>query len=174
MVKAGGDPLALAPSIRAVITRADPAQPVSDVRTLADIVETETGERRTQLGVLTIFAGLAVLLAAVGIHGLLAYVVSSRTREIGVRVALGAAPSAIVRLVLGRGVVLALAGVLLGGAGAYAAGQALQALLAGVSPADPVSFFAAAGLSMAMALAGSAWPAVRALRVDPIVATRAE
>ena len=174
VVRTAGDPIGLAQPVRRIIHAADANQPISDVRTLAEIVETETGVRRTQLRVLLIFAALAVLLAGVGIHGLLAYVVSSRTRELGVRVALGAAPGAILRLVLRQGLALAATGVVIGAVGAYAAGLALQALLAGVSPADPASFLVAAGLSLGMALVGSAWPALRAVRVDPIVATRAE
>jgi putative ABC transport system permease protein len=174
VIRAGGDPMALAPAVRRIVHAADASQPVSDVRSLAAIVEIETGVRRTQLGVLVLFAGLAVLLAGVGIHGLLAYVVSSRTREIGVRVALGAAPASIVGLIVKRGLWLGAIGIAAGIAGAYAAGRALQALLAGVSPGDPGSFAAAAALSLAMALLGSVWPAIRAARVDPIVATRAE
>ncbi len=174
VVRAGGDPIALAPAVRRIVHSVDANQPVSDVRSLSSIVEIETGVRRTQLGVLVLFAALAVLLAGVGIHGLLAYVVSSRTREIGVRMALGAAPASIVGLVLKRGLLLGLVGIGAGVAGAYAAGQALQALLAGVSPADPASFATAGALSLGIALVGSAWPAIRAARVDPIVATRAE
>ena len=174
VIGTAGDPLAVAPAVRRIVTAADPNQPVSDVRTLADVVETETGVRRTQLRVLTLFAVVAVLLAAVGIHGLLAYIVSSRTREIGVRVALGASPGAVMRLVLTRGLVLSATGVVLGTAAATAAGRGLQALLAGVSPADPASLAAAAALSLVMALAGSAWPARRAVRINPVDAIRTD
>ena len=174
VIGTSGDPIALAPAVRRIVNRADPSQPVSDVRTLADVVETETGDRRTQLRVLALFAIVAVLLAAVGIHGLLAYVVSSRTREIGVRVALGASPGAVMRLVLARGVMLSAVGVALGTAVATAAGRGLQALLAGVSPADPASLAAAAALSLLMALAGSAWPALRAVRINPVDAIRTD
>jgi predicted permease len=173
-IRASGDPLALAPMVRDIVARADPLQPVSDVRTLTDVVETETGVRRTQLRVLGLFAGVAALLAAVGIHGLLAYVVSARTREIGVRIALGATRGHVVRLVLGRGLLLAGAGATLGIFASAAAGRALEALLAGVSPSDPWTMTAAVGLSLAMALAGSTWPAIRAVRIDPIAATRAD
>ena len=125
--------------------------------------------RRAQLRVLAAFSGLAVLLAGIGIHGLLAFVVTGRRREIAVRMALGAGSGRILRLVVGRGLVLAGCGVVLGLGGAYAAGASLQALLAGVSPTDLPTFGAAAGLALAMALAGSLWPALGALRVDPCV-----
>ena len=174
VIRTTGDPAALAGPVRAIVGRADPQQPISDLRTLSDIVASETAPRRAQLAVLAGFAALAILLAAIGVHGLLAYVVSSRTREIGVRLALGATGGSILRLVLGRGTALAVLGVAIGAAGAYMAGQALQALLAGVSPADPLTFASAASLAMAMVLAGSAVPALRAMRVDPAVATRAE
>jgi predicted permease len=173
-IRTTGDPLALAPAVRSIVARADPLQSVSDVRTLAEVVETETGVRRTQLRVLGLFAGVAALLAAVGIHGLLAYLVSARTREIGVRIALGATRGAVLRLVMGRGILLAGVGAAIGVVAATAAGNALQALLAGVSPADPLTVAGAVTLSLAMAVAGSVWPAVRAVRVDPIQATRAE
>lgn len=165
---------ALMPAVRAAIGRADPQQPVSDIRPLEDIVSAETAPRRAQLAVLAGYAAAAILLAAVGLHGLLAFVVSARTREIGVRLALGAQPRAILALVLGRGAALAGAGVVAGVALAFAVGATLQALLAGVSPYDPASFIAAAAIAYATAVAGSAWPAFRAARVDPAVATRAE
>jgi predicted permease len=164
----------LIPAVRAAIGRADPQQPVSDIRPLADIVSAETAPRRAQLAVLVGYAAAAVLLAAVGLHGLLAFIVSSRTREIGVRLALGAQPTSILALVLGRGAALAGAGVVAGVALAFAVGVTLRALLAGVSPYDPASFIAAAAVAFATAIVGSAWPAFRAARVDPAVATRAE
>jgi predicted permease len=174
VIRSTGSFETLVPAVRAAIRRADPQQPVSDIRPLADIVSAETAPRRSQLAVLVGYAAAAVMLAAVGLHGLLAFVVSSRTREIGVRLALGAPPNSILALVLGRGALLAGAGVAAGVMLAYAAGLGLQALLAGVSPSDPASFAAAAAVAFATAIAGSAWPALRAARVDPAAATRAE
>jgi predicted permease len=174
VIRSTGSFETLVPAVRAAIRRADPQQPVSDIRPLADIVSAETAPRRSQLAVLVGYAAAAVMLAAVGLHGLLAFVVSSRTREIGVRLALGAPPNSILALVLGRGALLAGAGVAAGVMLAYAAGLGLQALLAGVSPSDPASFAAAAAVAFATAIAGSASPALRAARVDPAAATRAE
>ena len=174
VIRSAGSTAALAPAVRQIIQRADPQQPVSDVRTLGEVVEDEMASRRAQLRVLAAFSGLAVLLAGIGIHGLLAFVVTGRRREIAVRMALGAGSGRILRLVVGRGLVLAGCGVVLGLGGAYAAGASLQALLAGVSPTDLPTFGGAAGLALAMALAGSLWPALGALRVDPVSATRAE
>jgi predicted permease len=165
---------ALVSPVRAAIARADPQQPVSDIRPLEAVVSAETAPRRAQLAVLAGYAAAAMLLAAVGLHGLLAFVVSSRTREIGVRLALGARPRSILALVLGRGATLAGIGVAAGVMLAYAVGVTLRALLAGVSPGDPQSFCAAVIVAFAAASAGSVWPAVRAARVDPAVATRAE
>ena len=174
VIRSAGSTAALAPAVRQIIQRADPQQPVSDVRTLGDVVEDEMASRRAQLRVLAAFSGLAVLLAGIGIHGLLAFVVTGRRREIAVRMALGAGSGRILRLVVGRGLALAGCGVVLGLGGAYAAGASLQALLAGVSPTDLPTFGGAAGLALAMALCGSLWPALGALRVDPVSATRAE
>ena len=114
----------------------DAQQPVSDVRTLSEVVEDEMACARRSCGCWRRFPGLAVLLAGIGIHGLLAFVVTGRGRGIAVRIALGAGSGRILRLVVGRGLALAGYGVLLGLAGAYAAGESLQALLAGVSPTD--------------------------------------
>ncbi len=165
---------ALLPAIRRAIARADPRLPISDVRTLAEIVEAETAPRAVQVRVLGAFAAVAALLAGIGIHGLLAFAVSNRTQEIGVRIALGARSADILTLVLRQGARLATAGVALGVGLAYAAGRALEALLAGVSPRDSATFLAAVGLSLGMAIAGSLLPALRAVRVDPLTAIRAE
>ena len=120
------------------------------------------------------FAAVAFLLAAIGIHGLLAFNVSARSREIGVRIALGARSRDILRMVLGRSALLGGLGVTIGVAVAYAAARSMQSLLAGVDPADITVFAAAVGLSLIMTIAGSLMPAWRAVRVDPLTATRAD
>ena len=174
VVRASGHPEGLAPAIRAIVRRADAQQPVSDVRMLADIVADETASRRVQVRVLAGFAAVAFFLAGIGIHGLLSFAVSSRAQEIGVRMALGARAGHIVAMVLGQGSRLALAGVGIGVGTAYVAGRAMEALLAGVRPADGPTFLAAVVLSALMTLLGSALPALRALRVDPMVIMRME
>jgi len=165
---------ALLPAIRQIIRDADAEQPVSDVRPLTEIVADGTASRRTQVTVLAAFAAIAFLLAAIGIHGLLSFAVSRRMQEIGVRIALGARPRAIVDMIVRQGARLALAGVLPGILLAYAAGRAMQALLAGIEPADAVTFACAIGLCVLMTMLGSFVPAVRAVRIDPIAAIRTE
>lgn len=173
-VRSSGNPASLVPAIHRIIRQADPRQPVSDVRLLADVVAAQTAPRVTQLRVLGAFAAIAFLLAAVGMHGLLAFAVSQRTREIGVRVALGASQADILRMVFAQGLWSAAAGVAGGAALGVIAGQGLKALLAGVRPADPATFLAAGGLCLIMTMAGCLPPALRALRVDPTTAMRAE
>jgi predicted permease len=174
VIRTTADPSSLVPALRRIIHQADPAQPVSDVMPLADIVEAETASRRVQLDVLGAFAAMAFLLAAVGIHGLLLFTVSARTPEIGIRIALGAQPGDIIGMTLRDGFRLAAAGAVAGLVVAYAAARVLESALAGVKPNDPATFAAACILAMAMALAGSLWPTLRALRVDPTTAIRAE
>jgi predicted permease len=174
VVRAAGNPLALTPAIRRIVQRADPRQPVSNVRMLGDIVAAETAPRAAQVRVLGTFAAIAFLLAAVGIHGLLSFAVSQRTREIGVRVALGARPADILRMVLSQALWPAAAGAVAGVILGYLAGIALRALLAGVQPADPATFLAAGALCLIMTGAGCLIPALRALHVNPTVAMRAE
>ena len=173
-IRATVDPAVLLPLVRRVVARVDPQQPISDVRTLEDIVRAETGPRTAQVRVLGAFAAAALLLAGVGIHGLLAFVVRSRSQEIGVRVALGASPRDVLALVLRQAGRLTAIGLALGLALAYAAGRTMQALLAGVSPHDAATFAAAAAVSALMAAAGCVLPALRALRVDPLAVIRAE
>jgi predicted permease len=173
-VRVSENPQALAASLRRIIREADPEQPVSDIRMLSDIVEAETAPRKAQVSVLGAFAVSAFLLAAIGIHGLLAFAVSTRTREIGVRMALGAKSGDIVAMVLRDGLLLATIGIGIGVALAYAASMKLQGILAGVRPSDPVTFLSAAGLCVFMTLVGSLAPALRAVRVDPSIAMRSE
>lgn len=169
---AGADKLA--PALRRIIQAADPTQPVSDVRMMSEIVEAETGPRLVQVRVLGAFAGIAILLAAIGIHGVLAFAVTSRTQEIGVRMALGARRGDILGMILWDGAALALIGIAVGAGLAYGAGLEMQALLAGVRPGDLETFGIAVGLCLLMTVAGSLMPAVRAVRIDPTVAIRAE
>jgi ABC-type antimicrobial peptide transport system permease subunit len=141
---------------------------------LTAVVDLETAPRSAQVRVLGGFAMLASILAAIGIHGMLAFAVSSRAREIGVRMALGASTRDIVSAIVGRGMLATSIGIVIGVGLAAGAGRALQALLAGVAPTDRLTFAVAVGLCVAMAIAGSLIPALRALRVDPIRAIRAD
>jgi predicted permease len=174
VVRSTMDPVTLAPALRRIVHEADPEQPVSDVRTLSEIVSAETETRRVQAIALGSFALIAFVLAAIGIHGLLSFAVSSRTQEIGVRMALGASSGDILRMILNDAALLAAIGIAIGGVCAYAAGRQLQALLAGVNPGDPATFLGAIGLCAVMTMAGSLLPAARAIRLDAAKAIRTE
>lgn len=165
---------ALLPELRRIVAAADPAQPISDVLPLSALVEAETAPRAIEVRVMGGFAAAALLLAAVGLHGLLSFTVTLRRQEIGVRMALGAVPGDILWMVLGSGARLALAGAVCGSALAYAAGRAIESLLAGVSPADAGVWTAATVLCAGMTLVGSALPAIRAARVDPAGAAKSD
>lgn len=161
-------------SVRRIVQRADPDQPISDVRPLSEIVTDATAARSVQVRILVAFAAIAFFLAAIGIHGLLSFSVSSRQHEIGVRIALGAQRGDIVRMVMKQGIVLAAAGVVPGLFIAYLAGRSMQALLAGVEPADVTTFAAAGVLCVVMTMIGTLVPTLRAVRVDPATAFRSE
>jgi len=152
----------------------DPQQPVANVRTMEDVVTASVGQRRLVMLLAGLFAGVALLLAAVGLYGVLAYLVAERTREIGVRVALGAPRGAVLGLVVRRGLALTALGVLAGLAGAAALTRLMQNLLFDVTPSDPVTYGTVVGVLVAVALAASLVPAWRATRVDPVTALRAE
>ena len=164
----------LIPAVRGIVQRADPEQPISDIKPLSEIVSDATAARSVQVRILLAFAAIAFVLAAIGIHGLLTFAVSSRQHEIGVRLALGAQRADIVRMVMGKAVILAAAGVIPGLLLAYAAGRSMQSLLAGVEPTDVVTFGAAGALCVVMTMVGSLLPTMRAVRVDPATAFRSE
>jgi putative ABC transport system permease protein len=162
------------PSVRQIVRAIDPDQPISHVRPLQEVVAGETAARRGQLRVLATLAVVALLLSGIGIHGLLAYTVSQRSPEIGVRLALGAEPSSVARMILSEGMRLAALGILLGVPLAYASARAMSTLLFGLEPGDPGTFAMALGLALLVAFAGSLLPALRALQVSPMLAMRAE
>jgi hypothetical protein len=174
VIRSSVPPATLIPAVRSIIRGADPQLPITSVQTLEDVISLETAPRVVQLRVLGAFAAVAFLLAAIGIHGLLAFTVSARSREIGVRIALGARSRDILRMVLGRSALLGGLGVTIGVAVAYAAARSMQSILAGVDPGNVTVFAAAVGLSLIMTIAGSLMPAWRAVRVDPLTATRAD
>ncbi len=171
-VRASGNLSALLAPIRAIVRNVDPELPISDVQTIDQVIAHTMASRDTQLRVLTIFAVLALLLAGIGIHGLLSFTVSQRTQEIGVRMALGADRLTILTMVGRQGLALVLVGVVAGCALAYGAGRAMQSLLAGVAPNDAPTFAVAIVVSAVLAIAGSLLPAMRAARVDPVTAIR--
>jgi ABC-type antimicrobial peptide transport system permease subunit len=164
----------LLPSIRQVIRRVDQEQPISDVRFLADVVQGETASRRAQLRVLGALALIALLLTGVGIHGLLAFMVAQRSQEIGVRLALGAAPAQLARMIMGEAARLAVLGAVPGILLAYWAARTMRSLLFGIEPADPMTIGVGVVVVMLVTFAGSLVPALRAVRVSPLVAMRAE
>ena len=174
VVSAGTPPAQLVPAVRAILHDIDPQQPITKVRTLSDIVRLGTASRAVQVRALAAFAIVAFLLAAIGLHGVLAFAVSQRTAEIGVRIALGAQRRDILGMVMRRGVLLVAAGALVGLPIAYAAGRWLQSLLVGVTPADAPTFAATLALTALMAAAGTLLPTLRALRIDPVMAIRTE
>ncbi|HKQ98110.1 MAG TPA: ABC transporter permease [Candidatus Polarisedimenticolia bacterium] len=174
IVRTSLPPEAQAPAVRAAIGTLDPALPVSDLQALRTLVGQSVAEPRFRATLLGMFAAVALLLAAIGIYGILTYAVGRRTREIGLRMALGAARGDVVALVLRQGMALAGAGTLIGILGALGLSRLLSGLLFGVSPADPVTFAGVAFVMVAVAFAACWIPARRAAAVDPMVALRSE
>ena len=174
VVRTTEDPLTLAPVIRRAVQAIDPLQPIAEVRTLRQVVDGRLSDRRLSMLLLSLFAAVAMLLAAVGIYGLMSYAVSQRTSEIGIRIALGARVGDIRRMVLLRSTMLVAIGVLIGGGAAYAASGWLATQLYGVSSTD-IPTFAVVSIALVMvALMASYVPARRATRVDPVKALRSE
>ncbi|HET8923135.1 MAG TPA: ABC transporter permease [Candidatus Acidoferrum sp.] len=174
VVRTASDPVALAPAISSLVRKADPNLPVSHVVTMEELLSDSVSPRRFSVVLTTIFAFLALLLAAAGIYGVMSYTVSTRTQEIGLRVALGAQPDSVQNMILGKSLKLTVAGVGLGLVGSFALMRFLSSLLFGVGAYDASTFFSVTVLLMAVALAASYIPARRAVRVDPLVALRHE
>ena len=171
---ASGEPAAIVPSVRAGVSAVDRGLPLANVRPMSEVVAAAVGQPRFTTVVISFFAGVAFLLAAIGLYGTLSYGVEQRTREIGVRIALGASRRDILRLVVGRGVVLALLGVGAGVPASLALTRLLAGTLPGISATDPLTYVLVITLLAATALLASYLPARRAIRVDPLVALRAE
>ena len=174
VVRTSVDPMTLVSGVREVIRTIDPDQPISNIATMEELLTRETGSRRLGMILLSGYAGLALLLASLGIYGVLSYLVTQQTPEIGVRLAIGASSRDILGLVMKRGAVLALSGVVIGGIAAFALTRLMASLLFGVSATDPVTFLGISLLLTGVALAACFVPARRATKVDPMVALRCE
>jgi putative ABC transport system permease protein len=173
-VRATGDPHALVPAIQRAVWAIDPDQPITNVRTLDEVLSMASAQRRFNMMLLTSLAGLAVALALVGVYGVVAYAVAQRTREIGIRVALGATRRDVVALVVKGGLAWSVAGIAAGIAGALAAGRLIAGLLFGVAASDPATFATIAAAMIVIAVSASYIPARRAASVDPVSALRTE
>jgi putative ABC transport system permease protein len=174
VIRTQGEPLALAQAVRNAIREVDPAQPADQIATMEDRIALVSGPRRSTMLLLGLFAGVAVLLAAIGIYGVISYSVSQRTHELGVRLALGAGRGEVLRLVMRGGLLLALAGILIGSVASYWLTRLIAAQLYEVSPTDPLTFVLVAGVLLAVALLACYLPARRAAALDPMAALRSE
>jgi putative ABC transport system permease protein len=172
IVRAEGRAPQLAAAVRDVVRGIDSDQPVANIRSLDDVIAASVTQPRFRTLLLALFAGLALALAGVGVYGLLAHGVAQRLNEFGIRLALGASPSGVLRLVLREGLTLAAVGLAVGALGAAIAVRALSTVIYDVSPWDPLAWIAAIVTLLAVALLASWLPARRALRVDPVVALR--
>jgi len=174
VVRATQDPTGLVADIRQIVHSIDPNQPIGDVRTMESAAAESVAPQRLTMTVSMLFAALALVLAMVGLYGVISYSVAQRTHEFGVRVALGAARRDILKLVLGQGSRVILVGVGMGILGALALTRFVSSLLFGVKPTDPLTFLGVTLLLIAVALLASYIPARRATKVDPLVALRYE
>ena len=174
VVRTKQDPLDAANAVRTAVWAVDSQQPVARVRSMDDIIESNVADRKRPMVLLEIFAGLALVLACVGVYGVLAYTVAQRTREIGVRMALGARPPDVTRMVVAHGLRLGLLGLAAGTGLALLLGRLLETLLYGVKPAAPTVYITTAASLLAVALLACVLPARRASHIDPVVALRDE
>jgi putative ABC transport system permease protein len=174
VVKTTGNPMTLARAIEQRIQRVDPEQPVTRARPLQQIVNGSIADSRTGMLLLSVFAGIALLLAATGLYGVMAYSVTQQTREIGLRMALGAERGRVLKLVVGHGMLLTTIGLLIGLAGSLALTRLLHDFLFETSPTDPVIFTGISLMLACISLLACSIPAWRASNVDPVVALRHE
>jgi predicted permease len=169
-IRTAVDPISLTVAVRGALNAIDPQLPVFETETLDDRVEKSLMARRSPMRLSLVFGVVALFLAAIGIYGVLSYLVTQRTREIGIRIALGSSAGGVFQLVLREGLLLVLGGFLIGGAGAFALRKSLESQLFGVSATDPIVIGAVTATLAAVALVACALPARRATRIDPIVA----
>jgi putative ABC transport system permease protein len=174
MIRTTGDPAGLASAVRQAVSATDAEQPVHRIRTMEDALSASLARRRLSALLTGFFAALALLLAAIGVYGALAWTVNERTREIGVRVALGAQRSDVLKMVIGQGMKLTLTGLAFGLAASLLAARAMKSLLFGVGAGDPMTFAVIALLLVCIALLACYLPARKAKKVDPVVAIRSE
>ena len=172
IVKVAGDPAQYARQVARIVAEVDPTQPVAAVRTMDEIIDLNVADRHQQMILLVAFGGLALLLVSLGLYGVLAQAVAARSREIGVRMALGATPGSVMTMVIARGATLTAVGAAVGAAAAWGLTRTMSSLLYGVGAADPATFAGVAGLLAVVALSACAFPAARAARVDPMVVLR--
>jgi putative ABC transport system permease protein len=173
-VRTAGDPRAVVPAAIAALHDLDPNVAAADVKTMEEVIDASVAQRRLTMLLLAMFAGLALVLAAVGIYGVIGYSVSQRTQEIGIRMALGAPRAAVMRMVVGQAMTLAAVGLAAGGIGAWLLTRLMQKLLFGVTPSDPLTFAAVSAILALVAAAAASIPGLRATRVDPVIALRSE
>jgi putative ABC transport system permease protein len=174
IARTAGDPLSLAPAAQRVIQSIDPDQPVSDVRTMESWIGNSVARARFGTVLLALFGIVALMLAAIGIYGVISYSVTQRTHEIGIRMALGAKPGDVLRMVIKQGMTVSIIGVALGIVGAFAATRVLASMLYEVAPTDPLTFVSIPLLLSSVALLACYIPARRATKVDPMEALRYE
>jgi ABC-type antimicrobial peptide transport system permease subunit len=174
VVRTGGDPAQMAGAARQAVREVDRSLPAFSITPLADVVSETVADRRFSMLLLGLFALVALFLAAVGLYGVVAYTVTQRTQEIGLRMAIGAEPGQVLRMIIGGGMKLAAIGVAVGIAGALALANLVASMLYGVTPFDPASYAGTAGVLLAVAALACWLPARRAMRVDPLVALRQE
>jgi putative ABC transport system permease protein len=174
VVKTAGEPNSYLPAIRAELRKIDHDLPLGNVATLEKLLRNSTATRRFNLGLISTFALLALALSAVGLYGVMSYGVNQRTTEIGIRMAVGAEPKDVLKLILREGLVLAVVGTILGAGGALALTRFLSAVLFGISATDPTIYLSAAALLLIVAIAACFWPARRASAVQPLEALRYE
>ncbi|HLK22536.1 MAG TPA: ABC transporter permease, partial [Bryobacteraceae bacterium] len=174
VVRTKGDPMGPVSAIRRIVNEVDPNIPVANIETMDELIDENVADRRQQMVLLGAFAALALILALIGLYGVLSYAVTQRSREIGLRMALGASGSSVVRMVVRHGLALTGIGIAIGLAGSWAATRSLKSLLYGVTATDPSTFAQVAALLMLIALAACWIPARRASQLDPITVLREE